>query len=125
MFDALFRREPQYDENGRVIGYSQPKIVWIIFALVVLYCFKDKLMKQKGGMKDVGTTGMVFFGLYQVWEKSWVFRISIISLVIMISAPALWEWYQYLRGQYRIGGLRDVVVQLAAVILPFGVLVFI
>ena len=49
MFDTLFRKEPQYDENGRLVGYSQPKIVWIIVAVVVFYCCKDKLMKQRGG----------------------------------------------------------------------------
>ena len=52
MFDDLFQKKPEYDENGQLVGYSQPKIVWIILALVVLYCFKDKLMKQEGGGKS-------------------------------------------------------------------------
>ena len=47
--DQLFQKEPQYDENGRLVGYSQPKIMWIILALIVFYCCKDKFMKQKGG----------------------------------------------------------------------------
>ena len=52
MINELFQKKPEYDENGQLVGYSQPKIVWIILALVVLYCFKDKLMKQEGGIKS-------------------------------------------------------------------------
>ena len=54
MIDALFQKKPEYDENGRLVGYSQPKIVWIILALIVFYCCKDKFMKQKGGALAVG-----------------------------------------------------------------------
>ena len=90
MLYGLFRREPQYDENGRVIGYSQPKIVWIILALVVLYCFKDKLMKQTGGgeksKNDTDTNLIIFIVLFLA---SWYY-IGLFATIFLLLAIGIY-----------------------------------
>jgi len=85
--NQLFQKEPEYDENGRLVGYSQPKIVWIILALIVFYCCKDKFMKQKGGERVAA------------WRKAIiliVFLLSVyylgISLTVVLSIGAIVYW---------------------------------
>ena len=90
MFDDLFQKKPEYDENGQLVGYSQPKIVWIILALVVLYCFKDKLMKQTGGgeksKNDTDTNLIIFIVLFLA---SWYY-IGLFATIFLLLAIGIY-----------------------------------
>ena len=90
MLYGLFRREPQYDENGRVIGYSQPKIVWIILALIVFYFCKDKIMKQKGGADlDALAKSLNRKHHKKVIKEGLSFLFAIGCIVLIIAIPFL------------------------------------
>ena len=47
--DYLFERKPEYDENGQIVSHTTPKIVWVIMAGALFYCFRGKVTGQKGG----------------------------------------------------------------------------
>ena len=51
MIDYLFERRPEYNENGEIVSYTLPKILWVAVFMAFSYCFKDKVMKQKGGRR--------------------------------------------------------------------------
>ena len=96
MFDALFKKEPQYDENGRLVGYSQPKIVWIIVAVVLFYCCKDKLMKQKGGSTNSRRTSQRVRrpSILPKWLRILLLccNITICAFLIKIYPKYSWAW---------------------------------
>jgi len=49
MLNYLFERIPEYDENGNVVSHTVPRIAWVIMVGLLIFCFKDKVMKQMGG----------------------------------------------------------------------------
>ena len=50
ILNYLFERRPEYDENGNVVSHTVPRIAWVIMVGLLFFCFKDKVMKQGGGM---------------------------------------------------------------------------
>ena len=46
MIDYLFERRPEYNENGKIVSYTLPKILWVVVLAAFFYCFKGKVMKK-------------------------------------------------------------------------------
>ena len=77
--DYLFERKPEYDENGQIVSHTTPKIVWVIAAAALFYCFRGKLTGQKGGALN----------LPKLSTKQWL-AVAVVATVIALFIPTYW-----------------------------------
>jgi hypothetical protein len=80
--DYLFERKPEYDENGQIVSHTTPKIVWVIAAAALFYCFRGKLTGQKGGALNLQN-------LPKFSGKQWLL-VAAVAVGIAFIVPTYW-----------------------------------
>ena len=87
MLQKLFHREPEYDENGKIIGYKLPPIVWIIIVGVFIHRV-SKSGGQKGGAKHLAFLRSTNT---RAWLKKWAWVFTMVVAIFFLGGGGLFS----------------------------------